>query len=115
MANNLAGGAGDDWLEGANGNDLLDGGDGSDSLDGGLGNDLLVGGTGTNSFFGDVGVDTASYAGAMGAMTVNLLTGMANGSDAGAQGARSSDIESVIGSAYSDTLKARCCQHPDRR
>ncbi len=50
VANNLAGGAGDDWLEGANGNDLLDGGDGSDSLNGGLGNDLLVGGTGTDYF-----------------------------------------------------------------
>ena len=50
LANNIAGGAGNDTLTGGAGNDALDGGAGNDTLIGGAGNDTLTGGTGADLF-----------------------------------------------------------------
>ena len=81
-ANRLSGGAGDDVLGGEAGNDTLVGGAGDDALDGGEGMDL------------------ASYAGASGAVSVNLATGVATGEGTDAL----NDIESALGSDFDDTL-----------
>ena len=48
-ADNITGGALDDWLWGYGGNDLLAGGGGDDLLDGGVGNDSLSGGDGDDT------------------------------------------------------------------
>ena len=88
--------SGDDILYGLAGNDTLEGGAGNDTLEGGLGRDLLYGG---------LGVDTASYAGSAGGMTVNLSTGYVLGSDSVSPfNDRLFDIENLVGSAYRDLL-----------
>ncbi|MEO0032763.1 MAG: hypothetical protein RIS94_2521, partial [Pseudomonadota bacterium] len=89
---NLTGSAFADTLTGNAGDNVLRGGDGVDTLIGGAGNDTLNGGA---------GVDTASYATAGAAVTVNLATGTATG---GAGSDTLSLIESIIGSAFADTL-----------
>jgi Ca2+-binding RTX toxin-like protein len=121
-ANVIAGDQGNDTLSGGAGNDVLygdgrilidwhgNGGsgpittfadmaasdpafvDGNDVLEGGLGNDAINGGGGT---------DTASYANAAGAVTVNLATGITSGADGNDT---LSSIENVIGSAFNDTI-----------
>ncbi|MEG0859666.1 MAG: retention module-containing protein [Pseudomonas sp.] len=93
-ATTLNGGEGNDVLVGGNGNDTLHGDNGNDLLIGGLGNDLLDGGEGT---------DTASYASAPGAVTVNL--NLAGGQNTGGAGTDTlASIENLIGSDYHDSL-----------
>ena len=53
----LAGGAGDDMLDGTAGNDILSGGHGDDIVDGGDGDDGLLGGTGDDMLLGQGGND----------------------------------------------------------
>lgn len=48
----------DQFLAGGNGNDVLDGLGGKDTMKGGAGNDSLVGNTGHDSLIGDIGDDT---------------------------------------------------------
>ncbi|WP_297324799.1 calcium-binding protein [Nitrosomonas sp.] len=88
---------GDDFnaneLYGGKGDDTLAGGDGDDILTGGLGNDFLDGGKG--------GGDIASYSDAAGAVTVNLVTGIATG---GAGKDVLLNVESATGSSYADTI-----------
>lgn len=92
--NVLNGSSGGDTLFGFGGNDTLNGLEGDDILDGGAGNDILNGGT---------GIDTAGYATATAAVTVNLsLTGAQNTGGAGID--TLSSIEYLIGSAFNDTL-----------
>lgn len=78
---------------GTTGKDILTGGTADDFLDGGANDDVIDGGD---------GVDTASYAGATGAVTVNLELGTSSGAD-GKDTLTS--IEKVIGSPFADTLK----------
>ena len=102
-ADTLLGGSGNDTLNGGDGNDVLVGGDGNDSLYGGNGNDLLIGGNGNDLLDGGAGIDTASYASAASAVTVNLsITGQQNTGGAGLDTLVS--IENLIGSDYNDTL-----------
>ena len=54
----VAGGAGNDTIQGQLGRDSLDGGSGSDRLEGSRGNDLLDGETGADRLEGDAGNDT---------------------------------------------------------
>ncbi|MDD0972561.1 retention module-containing protein [Pseudomonas fontis] len=90
-------------LNGGDGNDVLIGGTGDDFLHGGNGNDLLIGGLGNDLLDGGAGTDTASYASAPSAVTVNLnLTGAQNTGGAGTDTLAS--IENLIGSDYNDTL-----------
>ena len=95
MANNLDGGAGDDYLFGgtgadsllgAAGNDLLDGGADADYLDGGSGNDTLKGADGDDTLIGAAGDDTLE--GEAGADTLNGGSGS----------------DTLIGGAGADTL-----------
>ena len=97
FADKITGGAGADTLDGMAGDDELNGGGGDDLLVGGKGADKLSGGA-----HGDVG-DTASYSYSSEAVTINLLSGQADGGDA--TGDKLDDtIENVIGSMHDDTL-----------
>ncbi|MFJ2545845.1 Ig-like domain-containing protein, partial [Pseudomonas sp. NPDC087612] len=99
----LLAGAGNDTLNAGAGNDVLIGGDGNDFLYGGDGNDLLIGGAGNDLLDGGAGIDTASYASAGSAVTVNLSTvGAQNTGGAGTDTLVA--IENLIGSDYNDTL-----------
>jgi len=89
---NLTGGAGDDILIGGAANDILDGAGGNDTLIGSGGADQLIGGTGT---------DTASYANAAAAITLNLKTGVHTGD---AAGDTFTGIEAFEGSSFDDTF-----------
>ena len=68
----LIGSRHNDTLTGTSGAEQLEGGSGRDVLTGGGGNDLLHGGSGADHLIGGAGSDTASYAGAGGAVTVDL-------------------------------------------
>ncbi len=98
----IAGGSGDDTIYGDDGADLLDGGANNDQIFGGAGNDTITGGTGSDTLDGGAGIDTLSYAAAGGAVTVNLATNTASGSDA--SGDVISNFENIIGSASNDLL-----------
>ena len=101
-ADELFGESGDDVLDGGSGIDILDGGSEDDQLFGGFSNDILIGGTGADLLDGGDGFDTASYATAAGPVTVNLANGTGTRGDA--DGDTLISIETVIGSAFDDTL-----------
>ena len=100
---NITGGSGDDTLVGDANANILTGGNGNDTLHGGAGADTLIGGSGTN---------TASYADASAAVTVNLTDnvfgalsttlGVAQAGDA--LGDQFSGIQNVIGSTGNDSI-----------
>jgi Ca2+-binding RTX toxin-like protein len=93
----ITGNSSDNLLEGNGGNDTLLGGSGQDVLIGGTGDDFLDGGTHDSA----LGRDVASYEAASGAVQVNLATGRATGADGNDT---LTGIETVLGSAYADTL-----------
>lgn len=95
------GNAGDNVLSGAAGRDLLYGRDGDDTLVGGNGNDLLDGGAGADGLVGGAGIDTASYASAQEAVSVDLGGGGGLGD---AAGDTFSGIENVVGSRFADSI-----------
>lgn len=82
--------------------DALRGDAGANILSGGAGNDVLEGGAGGDALDGGAGIDTASYAGATAAVTVDLSGSVAGTGDAA--GDTFDDIENVTGSAFADTL-----------
>lgn len=98
----LVGQAGTDTLQGGAGIDILQGGTGDDSLNGGDGDDSLNGGEGADAFIGGAGIDTATFAGATVAISVNLATGLGDGG--WATGDTFSGIENLYGSNKGDTL-----------
>ena len=71
-------------------------------ITGNAGDNTLVGGAGADRLFGGAGNDTASYADAVHAVNVDLLTGRGRGSDA--EGDVLVGIENLIGGAGNDTL-----------
>ena len=81
--------------------DTLTGDANANSLRGEAGNDTLVGRAGADALDGGANTDTASYAGAPAAVTVNLATGTHTGE---AQGDTFTSIEIISGSAHNDTL-----------
>jgi len=100
----LNGLGGNDIIHGGGGNDLIDGGIGDDKLVGGTGNDLLTGGAGADRFEGGSGIDTVSYAGAIAAVTLNLLNGVGSGGGNDSAGDSAVDMENIIGGLGGDTL-----------
>ncbi|MCK9817320.1 retention module-containing protein [Pseudomonas sp. MAFF 302046] len=99
----LVAGSGDNVLNGGDGNDVLTAGSGNNTLNGGNGNDLLFSGPGNDLLDGGSGIDTASYAHATAAVTVNLgLLGAQNTLGAGTD--TLINIENLVGSNYNDTL-----------
>lgn len=99
----LSGFAGNDEIFGYGGKDTLNGGAGNDVISGGDGDDVLIGGAGNDDLKGGAGIDTASYATATAAVTVDLRKTVAQ-----ATGGAGSDIltgiESLTGSTLSDRL-----------
>ncbi|MDD5049138.1 MAG: hypothetical protein PHH09_09440, partial [Methanoregulaceae archaeon] len=100
--NIIVGGEGDDKLYGLGGADILLGEEGRDLLDGGAGDDILSGGEKGDVLIGGDGIDTATYADAQNAVTVNLLTGLGSGNVA--EGDTLTGIENLVGSEFDDTL-----------
>jgi Ca2+-binding RTX toxin-like protein len=99
----LEGGTENDTLLGGLGNDRLLGGDGGDSLDGGTENDTLDGGAGDDRLDGGTGGDTASYAGTLAGVTVNL--GVVGAQVTGGAGTDTLiSIENLIGGNGADSL-----------
>lgn len=110
----LEGGEGDDTLIGGNGADILIGDLGDDTLYGDAGNDTMMGNSGWDVFIpgpgadlvdGGPGRDTVVYRGDHDTgegVYVNLLTGQGRYADA--EGDVLKDVETVIGSIYSDIL-----------
>lgn len=121
--------SGNDTIFGYGGNDTLDGGDGNDTIYGAQGNDTITGGVGDDTLYGDnigygattsndtfiggagsdymeggLGFDTVSYAASTSGVGVNF--GGSTGWSGDALGDRLFNIESVIGSAYNDTIYA---------
>src|SRR5262249_7712849 len=72
------------------------------TITGNDGDDVLIGAAGADILDGGNGFDTASYAGALAAVSVNLLTGFGTAGDAA--GDFYGYIEKVIGSGFNDTL-----------
>ncbi|CAA2105741.1 Bifunctional hemolysin/adenylate cyclase [Methylobacterium bullatum] len=99
----IIGSARNDTLNGSDFDDTLIGGAGNDRLNGGLGSDTLEGGAGNDVIVGDDEGDTASYAGATAAVTVNLATTSAQNT-VGAGTDTIKDTPNLIGSAFNDTL-----------
>jgi len=95
------GGDGDDVINGGIGRDTLRGDAGNDTLRGGNDNDTLIGGLGADNLYGDLGLDTASYEGALSAVSLSLVTGGTTGE---AQGDKFFSVERIVGSAFNDTI-----------
>ncbi len=101
--NILKGSIGDEWLDGLGGHDQLLGLAGNDQLSGGLGNDTLLGGDGDDLLDGGDGLDTASYAGVLGSVTLDL--GLSGPQATGAGGADTLvAVEHLIGGSNGDRL-----------
>ena len=83
--------------------DQLTGDAGANTLAGGLGDDILMGGGGDNLLLGGAGLDTASYANAAAKVEVDLRQAGAQATGGGGADVLSG-IESLTGSAFTDTL-----------
>ena len=93
----------DNHITGNRYTNVLDGGDGNDTIKAGSGNDTLIGGDGDDILDGYNGTDCASYAGAGGAVSVDLaVTEAQNTGGAGTDVL--TGIERLIGSDFGDTL-----------
>ena len=101
-ADSLTGDASANVLRGQDGNDNLHGLAGADQLFGLAGDDTLEGGPGGDALDGGDDTDTASYAGASAAVTVDL-DDPANNTGAAA-GDTFTSIEIIAGSLNADTL-----------
>ena len=95
--NILKGGAGDDVLRGSKSDDTLEGGPGADTLDGGH---TRMSATDASDKY----TDTASYAGALAGVTVDIDAGAGTGGDA--MGDTFTSIERYLGSANDDLFIA---------
>ena len=89
-------------LSGGAGDDLLFDYGGASQMNGGSGNDTMIGRLGADAFDGGADIDVVRYADAIGAVNVNLATGMGTGADA--QGDTYVNVENVVGSNFFDTL-----------
>ena len=100
---NILGSLHGDILTGDGDPNTLMGGAGNDILNGGGGVDRLEGGAGRDDMDGGEGDDTASYANAAAAVTVDLSGSSGRGD---AAGDRFTSIENIEGSGYDDTFIA---------
>jgi len=106
LIENAIGGSGNDTLIGNQANNQLLGGAGNDTLLGLTGNDTLNGGPGNDSLNGGgAGSDTATYANAIGAVSVSLALQGAAQNTLGAGSHTLVNFENLTGSAFNDTLR----------
>jgi Ca2+-binding RTX toxin-like protein len=101
----IEGGGGRDTLLGGKAGDRIIGGSGSDILHGNGGNDNLQGSAGADHINGEGGSDTISYLGRPTGVTVNLGEIGGDG-EAGENDNVASDVETVIGTDFADTIIA---------
>jgi Ca2+-binding RTX toxin-like protein len=92
---------GNDSILGDSQANLFDGGNGNDALSGADGNDSLIGGGGNDTLIGGADTDLASYAAAMGAVTVDLTAGTSSGA---AGNDRLTGIENILGGNGNDSI-----------
>jgi Ca2+-binding RTX toxin-like protein len=85
-------------IDAADGDDVVYSNNSSVTLSGGAGNDRLVSGAAGDIFDGGAGVDTIDYSLAKAATSVDLTAGTGGGGDA------LSNVENVVGGAFSDTI-----------
>ncbi len=95
--NLLQGNGGNDTLMGGAGKDTLQGGDGQDYVEGGLGDDVLDGGANDTV----LGFDWVGYQNAVGAVQVNLATGLATGADGNDT---LTSFDAAAGGGFADSL-----------
>lgn len=101
---NATGGSGNDTLIGNTAANALTGNAGNDTLMGRDGNDILDGGAGDDALDGGEGIDTATYASAASAVTVDLSVTAAQATG-GAGSDTLSNVENLVGSAFGDVLR----------
>ncbi|MFQ5622072.1 MAG: M10 family metallopeptidase C-terminal domain-containing protein [Paracoccaceae bacterium] len=89
-------------LSGGGGDDTLFDYGGAADLRGGAGDDTLIGSLGADRLDGGAGSDWARYASAIGAVTVDLASGIGAGADAA--GDTLVSVENVVGSIFDDAL-----------
>ena len=99
---NVEGSGFGDLLEGNDDANRLNGGDGDDEIRGKGSDDILHGGIGADRLDGGMGIDTVFYRDSNEAVTVKLSDGTAQGGHA--ESDVIVNVESIIGSAYDDTL-----------
>lgn len=99
----IYGTAGDDTVNGTAGNDKINGLAGNDQLNGLDGNDTFIMGSGDNAIDGGLGIDVLDYSSATVGMSLNMTTPSAVATDS-SYSDTFSNIESVIGTNYADTL-----------
>ena len=102
--NEIYAGDGEDFILARSGDDAVFGESGDDRLEGGNGDDTLEGGSGADVLNGGNGYDSAAYATALSAVSVDLNNSNRNTGDA--LGDTHVSIENLIGSNYSDSLRA---------
>jgi Ca2+-binding RTX toxin-like protein len=105
----IPGTSNNDSLQGTTAADQIFGFEGNDTLIGDAGNDVLDGGAGADVLNGGVGADTVTYASSTAGVLINLTTGFTGGGDAA--GDTLTALETVIGSAYSDSLESSTSGH----
>jgi serralysin len=103
LIENASGGSASDVIKGNVASNTLRGNGGNDKLYGLSGNDVLIGGSGKDALSGGTGKDTASYITAKAAVLADLQSSSSNRGDA--SGDTYSSVESLVGSAYGDTLR----------
>lgn len=103
LIENASGGSASDVIKGNVASNILRGNGGNDKLYGLSSNDVLIGGSGRDLLSGGTGTDTASYITAKAAVTADLQSSSGNRGEA--SGDTYSSIESLVGSAYGDTLR----------
>ncbi|MFI0849332.1 beta strand repeat-containing protein [Mesorhizobium sp. IMUNJ 23232] len=99
---NIQGSVHSDTLEGDGFGNAINGLSGDDTLRGLSGNDILAGQVGADTIDGGDGIDTAAYDSSGAGVTISLLIGTGEGSDA--QGDALINIENVIGSGFGDVI-----------
>ncbi|WP_243373215.1 M10 family metallopeptidase [Microvirga solisilvae] len=103
LIENAKGGSGSDIIKGNTARNSLFGNAGNDKLYGYSGNDILNGGLGKDALYGGWGTDCVSYSDAKSAVSIDLMRSSKNGG--AALGDTIYEVEGVIGSAYSDTIR----------
>jgi len=86
-------------LQGSAFADILTGDGGANFIDGGAGNDIIVGGGGQDELRGGSGFDTADFSSAASGIVVDF------GQVTGGAAAWMYSVESVVGSAFDDSIK----------
>jgi len=98
---NIQGSPFGDTLIGNEESNVIIGGGGSDLIEASSGNDYLHGNAGNDTLDGGSGTDLAFYQTGIGAVNVNLATGLAFGGDGNDS---LISIENLVGSLFNDTL-----------